>query len=54
MTEPTTVIPTTRLTDSQEHDYALMLDGVAPGEHTIAVRVSDEFDNHSVEKTVIR
>ena len=48
------VQPTTRLTDSQEHDYALTIDGVAPGEHTIAVRVSDEFDNQSVEKTVIR
>ena len=48
------VQPTTRLTDSQEHDYALTLDGMAPGEHTIAVRVSDEFDNQTVEKTVIR
>lgn len=48
------VQPTTRLTDSQEHDYALTLDGMAPGEHTIAVRVSDEFDNQSVEKTVTR
>ena len=48
------VQPTTRLTDSQEHDYTLTLDGLAPGEHTIAVRVSDEFDNQSVEKTVTR
>ncbi len=46
--------PTTRLTDSQEHDYALTLDSAAAGEHTIAVRVSDEFDNQAVEKTVIR
>ena len=48
------VQPTTRLTDSQEHDYALTLDGAAAGEHTIAVRVADEFDNQAVEKTVIR
>ena len=46
--------PTTRLTDSREHDYLLTLDGMAPGEHTIAVRVSDEFDNQAVEKMVTR
>ena len=46
--------PTTRLTDSREHDYVLTLDGMAPGEHTIAVRVSDEFDNQTVEKMVTR
>jgi hypothetical protein len=48
------VEPTTRLTDSLEHDYVLTLDGIAAGEHTVAVRVSDEFDNQSVEKIVIR
>jgi sugar lactone lactonase YvrE len=45
--------PTTRLTDSLEHDYVLTLDGIAAGEHTLAVRVSDEFDNQSVDKIVI-
>ncbi len=48
------VQPTTRLTDSKEHDYTLALDGITPGEHTVAVRVSDEFDNQTVEKTVLR
>ena len=48
------VQPTTRLTDSQEHDYTLTLDGMTPGEHTIAIRISDEFDNQTVEKAVTR
>ncbi|MGA3202316.1 MAG: hypothetical protein ABSF12_07450 [Bryobacteraceae bacterium] len=47
------VEPTTRLTDSMEHDYRLELDrGV--GEATIAVRVSDENDNESVAKIVVK
>jgi len=46
--------PTTRLADSLEHDYVLLLDDPGPGEHTYAVRVRDEFDNQSVEKTVLR
>ena len=37
------VEPTTRLTDSTEHDYRVQVD--AQGETTIAVRVSDEYDN---------
>jgi hypothetical protein len=49
-----TVEPTTRLTDSRQHDYVLTLDNLAAGEHTIAVRVSDEYDNQSVAKTVLR
>ena len=45
--------PVTRLSDSQELDYMLSLDA-ASGEHTIAVRVQDEYDNQAVEKTVAR
>jgi hypothetical protein len=45
--------PTTRLTDSQEHDYRVMLDGPA-SEATVAVRVNDEYDNQNVAKTVVR
>ncbi len=52
--EWTIVEPTTRLSDSLEHDFVLTLDNPGPGEHTVAVRVSDEFDNQSVEKVVIR
>jgi hypothetical protein len=43
--------PVTKLSDSPELDYAVSVDA-GPGEHTIAVRVQDDFDNQSVEKTV--
>jgi sugar lactone lactonase YvrE len=45
--------PVTKLSDSPELDYALSLDA-GPGEHTIAVRVQDDFDNQAVEKTVAK
>jgi hypothetical protein len=45
--------PVTRLSDAQELDYELSLDA-APGEHTIAVRVEDEYGNQSVDKIVVR
>jgi hypothetical protein len=45
--------PVTRLSDSQELDYELTLDAGA-GEHTIAVRVEDEYGNQAVEKTVAK
>jgi hypothetical protein len=47
-------LPTTRISDSAEQDYVLALEGIAPGEHTIAVRVSDDFDNQSVANVVVR
>ena len=48
------VEPTTKLSDSLEHDYVLAVDGVSMGEHTVAVRVSDEYDNVAVDKVVVR
>jgi sugar lactone lactonase YvrE len=48
------VEPTTRLTDSAEHDYVLTLDGQSAGETTVAVRVSDYYDNQVVDKVVVR
>ena len=48
------VEPTTRLSDSRAHDYLVTLDNLAPGEHTIAVRVTDEADNQAVDKAVVR
>jgi sugar lactone lactonase YvrE len=45
--------PVTRLSDALELDYELNLDAGA-GEHTIAVRVEDEYGNLAVEKTVVR
>lgn len=50
----TVVEPTTRLTDSQEHEYILTIPDAGPGEHTIAVRVDDEFDNQAVAKVVVQ
>jgi hypothetical protein len=46
------VEPTTRLTDSLEHDYRVEVDRA--GETTVAVRVSDENDNQSVAKIVVK
>jgi hypothetical protein len=48
----TLVEPTARLADSKELDFALTLDKAA-GETTVAVRVTDEFDNQSVAKTTV-
>ena len=45
--------PVTRLNDSPELDYELAVDAAA-GEHTIAVRVEDQYGNQSVEKTVVK
>jgi sugar lactone lactonase YvrE len=47
------VEPTTRLTDSMEHDYRVEISRGA-GENTVAVRVSDENDNQSVAKIVVK
>ena len=51
--EWTAVQPTTRLSDSREHDYELLLEA-APGERAIAVRVSGEYENQAVAKIVVR
>ncbi len=48
------VEPTTRLSDSLEHNYNLTIDAAAGVEQTLAVRVTDEFDNQAVEKIVVR
>jgi hypothetical protein len=45
--------PVTRLSDGPELDYSITLDA-GSGEHTIAVRVEDEYSNQSVEKAVVR
>lgn len=46
--------PTTRLSDAAEHDYVLELSGLPAGERTIAVRVTDDYDNQAVAKAVVR
>ena len=45
--------PVTHLSDSPELDYDLSLEAGA-GEHTIAVRVADDYANQSVEKTLVK
>ncbi len=46
--------PTVRLADSKDLEFQLLLERPGAGEITIAVRVTDEFDNQSVEKVTIR
>ncbi|MFN7993362.1 MAG: hypothetical protein U0Q18_07160 [Bryobacteraceae bacterium] len=45
--------PLTRLSDSLELSYELTLDHVSPGEHTLAVRVEDDYDNESADKVIV-
>ena len=49
----TIVNPITKLSDSLTLDYQLAIPALGAGEHTIAVRVSDDYDNTSVGKIVI-
>ena len=51
--EWTIAAPVGRLSDSMELDYELVLKNVAAGEHTVAVRVEDEYANQATGKTVI-
>lgn len=50
----TVVEPVTKLSDSKALDYSLALQNLAAGEHTIAVRVTDDYENVAVDKLVIR
>ena len=47
------VEPTTRLADSEEHDYRFQVDR-GQGEITVAVRVKDAYDNEAAAKTVVK
>jgi hypothetical protein len=46
--------PASKLSDSKALAYDLLLDRPQPGELTIAVRVTDEFDNQAAAKVVVR
>lgn len=46
--------PTTRITDSPEHEYIAESAKPAQSEITIAIRVTDEMDNAGVRRTTIR
>jgi hypothetical protein len=52
--EWTIVAPTSLLSDSTEEDYDLTISNVASGEHTIAVRVVDDYDNEGIGKAVVQ
>jgi hypothetical protein len=47
------VEPTTRLTDSTEHEYRIALPQ-ASGERTVAVRVEDAYENQATAKVVLK
>lgn len=49
----TVVNPVTKLSDSLALDYDVNV-AAGPGEHTIAVRVTDDYDNQAVGKAVVR
>ena len=46
----TIVPPVGGLSDSPVEQYSVTLRGVAPGEHTVSVRVYDQFENESASK----
>jgi hypothetical protein len=46
--------PVNAIFDSRDEEYALTLERPAPGELTVAVRVTDEFGNRSVAKTILK
>jgi sugar lactone lactonase YvrE len=46
--------PLSRLSDSPEEEYHLVIDRPSADEQVIAVRVSDEFDNQAVDKIVVK
>jgi len=44
------LLPAGRVTDAREENYELVLRDLAPGEHTLAVRIYDLFDNSTTGK----
>jgi hypothetical protein len=46
--------PVSRLSDSPEEEYHLLIDRPSSSEQVIAVRVNDEFDNQAVDKVVVK
>jgi len=46
--------PSTRMTDSPSHEYAVDTAKPAGAEYTVAVKVADENDNVAVRKVTVR
>jgi hypothetical protein len=51
--EWTLLAPTGNVSDSPTENYEFALSGLVPGEHTIAVRAYDRFENVGSAKTTI-
>ena len=45
-----TIFPVGQLTDAPVENYDIVLEGLKPGEHTVAVRIFDEFENTAAGK----
>ena len=52
--EWTLIDPVDRLSDSPEEEYHLVIDRPSAGEQVIAVRVSDQLDNQTVGKVIVK
>ncbi len=50
----TLVFPAGGLSDAPRENYDFQLPKVSPGEHTVTVRVYDQFDNVSSAKATVR
>jgi hypothetical protein len=48
------VLPAGRLSDARQASYSVTLPALSAGEHTLAVRLTDEFENQAAAKTVFR
>jgi len=46
------LFPVDGISDSKSEDYALTLNGLEPGEHSVVVRFSDEADNQGTARAV--
>jgi len=50
----TLVFPSGALSDAPRENYDFQLQKISPGEHTVTVRVYDQFENVSTAKTTVR
>lgn len=46
--------PVSKLSDSPDEDYRLVVPRSSPDEQVVAVRVTDEYDNQAIEKVVVK
>ncbi|HXV73680.1 MAG TPA: Ig-like domain-containing protein, partial [Sphingomonadales bacterium] len=48
------IFPVDRTTDAPKEAFEIVLKDLPPGEHTLTVRVYDQFENSTTEKVVLR